>query len=224
VQEIVGQLGALLQAAARGQLIQQGGEVAFQIGLETPLFGAVLARDQPPQPAVGQDGEREPAAVEIPFDLFGRVFAPAGRPAAAVEADVPGLGVGQQRGVVPKRRLGAAGLKRAVQVGVVPEEGVIRLTPLEIRLVLEPPAERAQHGLEERFFQTLLVPILVHPLPLYGPKFNDFVQGRRGSRAEVLPFRLPGKPVSQPVVGEQTEVANRAERQERLVIGHRGTT
>ncbi len=155
-----GQESALFAADAG---IEQPGKVGLQVRLKPGLPGRELPWDQPPQPAVGEDGVGEPATVEIPFNLLGRVLAlvaDAGRP---VEVDMPGLGVGEDRRVVPELGSLAAGFERGVERRIVEEERVVRLASLEPGLVLELPAERPEHRLDKRFLEALLVAVVLDP-------------------------------------------------------------
>ena len=57
-----------------------------------------------PQASVGQDAEIPQAVVEVPFDLLRWILAGAADPCRPVEADVPGLGVSDSGGMLPRNR------------------------------------------------------------------------------------------------------------------------
>src|SRR5262249_10918481 len=145
-------------------------EIDLQICLEPTLLRAISARDKAPELPIGEDGKIQTAAVQIPLDLLRRIFPAAADAGWTVQADVPGLGVGERDRKVPELRFSAAGSKGAIEGRVVQEKGIVRLAALQVCLVLERPAEVAKHRLNERFFEPLLVAVPLHPVFLDLPK------------------------------------------------------
>jgi hypothetical protein len=78
-------------------------------------------------------------------------------------------------------------------------------------LVLQLPTERAQDGLNETFFQTLLIAIALDSVPLHLPQFGQALQRISGFVAEFPPFRFQLQSLIQPMAGEQSDVVDRAE-------------
>ena len=68
--------GLLREVAGCGRpAVKDRLEIDFQIGLKAALLRRQRTRDQPPAFAIRQDAPFQTTAVEIPFDLFRRVFA-----------------------------------------------------------------------------------------------------------------------------------------------------
>lgn len=82
-------------------------EVQFEVGLEPRLISAAFPRDEPPEPAVGEEAPIEARAVHVPLDLLGRVLAVASS-LPLIEAHTPRLGLADDFRVVPKVGLGLA--------------------------------------------------------------------------------------------------------------------
>ena len=75
VHELVNEVLLLAVVRTLESAIETVGQIEFEVGLKPPLLLADFAGDQAPELAVGQDAERQPAAVEIPLDLLGRILA-----------------------------------------------------------------------------------------------------------------------------------------------------
>jgi hypothetical protein len=111
----------------RDDALDQRRQIDFKIGLESRAAALDVAGNEPPQPAVGQDAEIASAAVQIPFDLLRGVFTLAADLLRPVEADMPGLGVGDDSGMQPEIRIAAPGHDRIAELAVAGEQGVVGL-------------------------------------------------------------------------------------------------
>lgn len=173
-----------------GDTLKQRGQIGLKIGLEARPVAIDVTRHKPPQAPVGQNAEVAAATVEIPFDLLGRIFAPAADPERAIEAYVPGLGVGHHGRVEPEIRVGRAGMQSVFEFGIGREERVVRFAPLQTGLVDDVPAEDFKNRLNEFLFQPGFVAVARHPALLVLPECEELSGRFDGIGMRLLPLGL----------------------------------
>ena len=204
-------------------LVEDRGEIDFVVSLEPALMRAELARNEPPDAAIGEDAERLSTPIEVPFNLLGWVFSLPTDADLTVEQEVPFLGVGDECGRLPKVLRFAPVRQGRIEIGICEKEGIVGLAAIEEGLIFQLPSQSLHHGLDETVFQSLFIAVLLNSIAFRFPELVELRQDIGRFLASLFPFGLKCKMMFEPMTGENPAIADRREEVAGIDACHRLT-